>query len=334
MPKPDLRASGANIAQAIQEAAAHYREGRLAEAERLCSRVLKAHPGQFDALHLSGLIKLQAGKASAALALIEAALKVNPAVPQALANRALALSALNRDPEALASIDQALALAPNNFETLNNRGNVLLKLARPQEALALLTLGDYRQGFKAYEARWLRTGMPSRRRNFGKPLWLGEYPLARKTILLHAEQGLGDTIQFVRYAAPLTRSGAKVAIEVPPELTSLLARVEGVGGVVASGAPLPPFDVHCPMGSLPLALRTEPATIPADVPYLNATPERIGKWRERIERLPAPRIAIAWAGRATHVNDRNRSIALARLEPLLALGQVSFVRLQREMRSE
>ena len=101
MPKPDLRASGANIAQAIQEAAAHYREGRLAEAERLCSRVLKAHPGQFDALHLSGLIKLQAGKASAALALIEAALKVNPGVPQALANRALALSALNRDPYGL-----------------------------------------------------------------------------------------------------------------------------------------------------------------------------------------------------------------------------------------
>src|SRR6266550_381697 len=398
MPKPDLRASGANIAQAIQEAAAHYREGRLAEAERLCSRVLKAHPGQFDALHLSGLIKLQAGKASAALALIEAALKVNPAVPQALANRALALSALNRDQEALAAFDaaiaieprhlgarinrgnalaaldrgeeavaqfdavlavhpnhaethfnrgtalsnlgrydnalaafdRALALRPDYVKALTNRGMALQSLGRHQEALAefgkalaldqdnadirhnqalaLLTLGDYRQGFKAYEARWLRTGMPSRRRNFGKPLWLGEYPLARKTILLHAEQGLGDTIQFVRYAAPLTRSGAKVAIEVPPELTSLLARVEGVGGVVASGAPLPPFDVHCPMGSLPLALRTEPATIPADVPYLNATPERIGKWRERIERLPAPRIAIAWAGRATHVNDRNRSI--------------------------
>ena len=458
MPKPDLRASGANIAQAIQEAAAHYREGRLAEAERLCSRVLKAHPGHFDALHLSGLIKLQAGKPGAALALIEAALTLNPAVPQALANRALALSALNRDPEALASIDQALALAPNNFETLNNRGNVLLKLARPQEALAafdaaiaieprylgarinrgnalaaldrgeeavaqfdamlalhpthaethfnrgtalsnlgryddalaafdralalrpdyakaltnrgmalqslgrhqeavaefgkalaldkdnadtrhnqalaLLTLGDYRQGFKAYEARWLRTSMPARRRSFGKPLWLGEYPLARKTILLHAEQGLGDTIQFVRYAAPLARSGAKVVIDVPPELTSLLARVEGVGGVIASGAPLPPFDVHCPMGSLPLALRTEPATIPADVPYLNASPERSAKWRERIERLPAPRVAIAWSGRATHANDRNRSIALTRLQPLLALRQVSFVSIQRELRSE
>ena len=97
---------------------------------------------------------------------------------------------------------------------------------------------------------------------------------------------------------------------MPPELTSLLARVEGVTGVVASGAPLPPFDVHCPMGSLPLALRTEPATIPADIPYLNASPERIGKWRERIERLPAPRVAIAWSGRVTHANDRNRSIAL------------------------
>jgi tetratricopeptide (TPR) repeat protein len=456
MPKPDLRTSEANVAQAIEEAIAHFRQGRLAEAEKICTRVLKARSDHFDALHLAGLIKLQSGKAGAAYALIESALKVNPQSPEALANLGMALAALNRNEEALAAIDRALVLQPDNFETLNNRGNVLLKLNRPADALAafdrvsvlaprhpgarinrgnalaalerfaeavaqydavlavhpthaethcnrgnalsgqgrhtdaiaaydralairpdyvkaltnrgvalqtlgrhqealaefgkvlaidkghadahhnealtLLTLGDCRRGFAAYEWRWQRTGMPARRRSFGKPLWLGEYPLGRKTILLHAEQGLGDTIQFVRYASALAKAGAKVVIEVQPELTDLLARVEGVAGVHASGAPLPAFDVHCPMGSLPLALKTEPATIPADRPYLTASAERIAKWRERIERLPSPRIAIAWSGRAAHANDRNRSIALARLEPLLALDKVSFVSIQRELR--
>jgi hypothetical protein len=203
--------------------------------------------------------------------------------------------------------------------------------AHHNEGLALLTLGDYRRGFEKYEWRWQRSGMPPRRR-LGKPLWLGEYPLGRKTILLHAEQGLGDTIQFVRYAPLLAKTGAKVVIEVQPELAHLLARVAGVTGVVACGAPLPAFDVHCPMGSLPHALKTEPATIPADIPYLTASTERIAKWRERIERLPSPRIAIAWSGRATHANDRNRSLALARLEPLLALDGASFVSIQRELR--
>ena len=435
---------------------AHFRQGRFAEAEKICTRVLKVRPDHFDALHLAGLIKLQSGKAGAAYAFIEAALKVNPQEPHALTNLGMALAALNRDEEALAAIDRALALLPDSFEALNNRGNVLLKLNRPADALAafdrvsmleprhlgarinrgnalaalsrfdeavaqydsvlavhpthaethcnrgnalsgqgrypdaiaaydralasrpdyvkaltnrgialqtlgrhqealaefgkvlaidkdhadahhnealtLLTLGDYRRGFAAYEWRWQRTGMPARRRSLGKPLWLGEYPLGRKTILLHPEQGLGDTIQFVRYAPALAKAGAKVVIEVQPELTELLARVAGVTGVVASGAPLPAFDVHCPMGSLPHALRTEPATIPADSPYLTASSERIAKWRERIERLPSPRIAIAWSGRATHANDRNRSIALARLEPLFALDGASFVSIQREMR--
>src|SRR5437016_8288422 len=456
MPKPDLRSSPAAIAQALAEAAAHFRQGRLADAEKICTRVLKARPDQFDALHLAGLIKLQSGKAGAAYALIESALKVNPQSPQALANLGMVLAALNRNDEALAAIDRALALQPDNFETLNSRGNVLLKLNKPaaalaafervtmleprhpgarinrgnalaalerfdeavaqydavlavhpahaeshcnrgnalagqgrysdavaaydralairpdyvkahlnrgvalqtlgrhqealaefgkvlaldkdhadahhNQALALLTLGDYRRGFAAYEWRWQRTGMPARRRSFGKPLWLGEYPLLRKTILLHAEQGLGDTIQFVRYAPLLAKTGAKVVIEVQPELTDLSARVEGVTGVVACGAPLPAFDVHCPMGSLPHALRTEPATIPADIPYLTASADRIAKWRERIERLPSPRIAIAWSGRATHANDRNRSIALARLAPLFALERASFVSIQRELR--
>ena len=447
----------AEIAQAFEQAVGLVRQGRLDEADRICSRIIKELPTSFDALHLLGVIKLQSGKAAAALSLFEMALTVTPDSPEALSNMALALAALHRDSEALAMFDGAHALMPHSLETLNNRGSLLLRLKRAAEALAdfdsvlaleprhagarlnrgnalvelgrldeavtaydevlaahptsaethlnrgntlsllgrqteaiaafdralslrsgyvkaltgrgaalqalnrfpealahfrnvlaidkqnadahhnealvLLTLGDYRRGFEKYEYRWRRTGMPTRHRNLGKPLWLGEYPLARKTILVHAEQGLGDVIQFVRYVPMLARTGAKVVLEAPPELADLLARVEGVAAVVRRGETLPDFDVHAPVGSLPLAFKTEPSTIPKNVPYLKASDERIAKWRERIERLPSPRIAIAWAGNPSHANDRSRSIALSRLGPLVSRADVRFVSIQRELRS-
>ncbi|MGH6769614.1 MAG: tetratricopeptide repeat protein [Xanthobacteraceae bacterium] len=454
MPPPDLR-NPATVAQAIEEAANHYRQGRLDDADRICTRVLKARPDWFDALHLAGLIKLDSGKAAAAHTLLTSALKLNPGSAPALSNLGRTLAALNRDDEALAALDRAIAIAPDSFEVVNGRGNVLLKLGRADEALSafervltleprflgaranlgnalaqlgrfeealaqfdavlaaqpehaetqvnrgsalaalgrcaeaigaydralalrpdyararvgrgaalqalnrheealaefgkvlaadkgnadaqhnkamsLLTLGDYRRGFARYEARWLRSGMP-RRKSLGKPLWQGEYPLSRKTILVHAEQGLGDTIQFVRYAPLLARSGARVVLEAQPELAGLMSRVDGVSAVVARGGALPPYDVHCPAGSLPRAFGTEVANIPAGIPYLAANPDRVAKWRERIGQRASPRIAVAWSGSASHANDRNRSIALARLAPLFAAGTGSVLSIQRELR--
>ena len=241
---------------------------------------------------------------------------------QAWNNRGRALQALNRHAERIASFDKAIALQKDYADAHFNR------------ALSLLTLGDLPRGFAQYEWRWKRTGMSDTRRGYGKPLWLGEYPLARKTILLHAEQGLGDTIQFARYAPLLARSGATVVLEVQPELKTLLAGLDGVASCHARGEQLPAYDVHCPLGSLPLALKTEPATIPADIPYLRADEARIAKWRPRIEGLPGKRVALAWAGNVSHANDRNRSIDLTLLEPLLALEGVSFLSIQRELRGD
>jgi tetratricopeptide (TPR) repeat protein len=452
----DLRASPTLLAQAVEEAVGLYRQGRLAEAEKICTRVLRARPDWFDALHLLGVIKLQSGKAGAACSHFEQALKLDPASAPAMSNLGMALAALNRDQEALAILDKATALMPGSVEAISNRGNVLMKLNRPADALtafdaalvlapafpgaranrgnalaalgrfeealaqydavlavmpahaetylnrgsalmglaraaeavaafdralalrpdyvrahigrgaarqalnqqhealadfgranaldksnadahhnaalAHLTLGDYRRGFEQYEWRWQRSGMPARRRSFGKPLWLGEYPLARKRILVAAEQGLGDCIQFARYVPMLAASGATVVLEAPPPLLSLLARLDGVAEVVARGDALPAFDVYCPAGSLPRALRTEVSTIPAEIPYLRASEERIANWRDRIERLPTPRIAVVWSGSADHANDRNRSLALRQMAPLLAL-KAGFVSVQRDLRA-
>jgi len=330
--------------------------GRAQEALACYDAVLAREPRHAAALLNRGSARASLGGAEAALADFDAALALMPGHPLALYNRGNALNDLGRYAEAIAAYDSAIAAAPIHAQAHNNHGRALQALNRHAEALAsfdkalalqkdyadphfnralsLLTLGDLARGFEQYEWRWKRSGMRDARRGSGKPLWLGEYPLARKTILLTAEQGLGDTIQFARYAPLLAQRGARVVLEVQPELKDLLARVDGVASCHARGEPLPPFDVHCPLGSLPLALKTEPASIPAAIPYLRPDENRLAKWRPRLDALPGKRVALAWAGNVQHPNDRNRSIDLKALEPLLALEGLSFVSVQRDLRGD
>lgn len=328
--------------------------GRASEALPSFSETLKRNPRHVDALLGRGCAQAALGQAEAALADFDACLALAPGHPVALYNRGNALFDLGRYQEAIAAFDSALAAAPDHVRAWNNRGRTLQVLNRNEEAadsfgkalaldknyadahfnlaLTLLTLGRLNRGFHEYEWRWKRSGMSEMRRGYGKPLWLGEYPLARKTILLHAEQGLGDTIQFVRYASLLARSGARVVLEVQAELKSLLAGAEGVTSCHARGEPLPAYDVHCPLGSLPLAFHTEPATVPAAIPYLRADDARLAQWRARLEALPGKRVALAWAGNPSHANDRNRSINLKLLQPLFATAGISFISIQRDLR--
>jgi tetratricopeptide (TPR) repeat protein len=330
--------------------------GRAQEALACFDAVLMRDPRHGGALIGRGSALASLGRPDQALAAFDAALAVMPGHPGALYNRGNALFDLGRYAEAIAAFDRALAAAPNHAQAWNNRGRALQALdrhadavasfaraieqqrdyadAHTNRALSLLTLGDLQRGFAEYEWRWQRTGMRDTRRSYGKPLWLGEYPLPRKTILLTAEQGLGDTIQFARYVPLLVKSGARVVLEAPPELKPLLENLDGVASCHARGDQLPAYDVHCPLGSLPLALKTEPATIPADIPYLRADGARIAKWRQRLDAPPGKRVALAWAGNVGHANDRNRSIELKLLEPLLALEGVSFLSIQRELRGD
>lgn len=318
--------------------------------------LLRLDPRNGEATMNRGIAKATLLRHDEALADFDAALAMMPGHPNVLYNRGSALLALGRPAEALADFERTLAAIPAHPRAWNNRGRALQQLNRHAEAvqsfdkvlalkkddadahsnraLSLLTLGDLREGFKQYEWRWKRSGMRDTRRGYNKPLWLGEFPLGNKTILLTAEQGLGDTIQFARYASLLARSGAKVVLEVQPELKALLSSLDGVAGCVARGEPLPAYDVHCPLGSLPLALKTDATTIPANIPYLRAEAAYISKWRPRLDALPGKRVAIAWAGQANHANDRNRSVYFKMLEPLLGLDGISFVSIQRELRGD
>lgn len=329
---------------------------RPEEAIAAFDRVLELEPRHVLARINRGNALSEAGRGADALADYNAALELQPGNPYALYNRGNALRALGRDADAIEAYGAALLSLPTHMPSWANLGLTLMALNRHDEALdayrkalelepnnadiafnealALLTTGDYKRGFERYESRWQRSMLDGKPRFRQRP-WLGDAPLDGKTIFLHAEQGLGDTMMFARYAPVLARSGAKVVLEVQPELKEIFAGFAGVATVLARGEQTPAFDLHCPLASLPLALKTEPSSVPADdLPYLKASEPHVARWRSRIEALPGPRVAIAWSGRADHFNDRNRSIALAQLEPLLRTRGVSFVSIQHEPRPE
>ena len=318
--------------------------------------VLARNPDRPDALLNRGTTLAALGRQAQALADFDTILKHAPNHVETLYNRGTVLLDLGRGSDALDTFDRLLVYAPQHMRAWNNRGRALQPLNRHKDAvtsfekaiaidkdyadahsnmaLSLLTIGELPRGFMEYEWRWKRGGMADARRGYRGKLWLGAFPLGQRTLLLPAEQGLGDTIQFVRYAPILARAGARVVLEVHPELKMLLAGVEGVASCHARGEALPAYDLYCPLGSLPLALKTEPSTVPADIPYLHAGDTHIAKWRPMIEALPGKRVALAWAGSARHPNDRNRSIDLNLLAPLFALEGVSFVSIQRELRTD
>ena len=335
-----------NLGLAFQNA------GRLEEAIAQYRNALALTPRHPEILYNLGNAFLALDRITEALASYDEVLAVDPSHVGARVNRGNTLLRFNRPADALASYDHALALMPDHPQILTNRGHALRRLDRPQEALASLnaalekspdfaeahfeaglahlTLGDFKAGWKAYEWRWKTGAFADKRRAFRQPLWLGNAPLSGKTILLHAEQGFGDTLQFIRYAPLLKDSAAHVVCEVQPELMPLLAQLDGIE-VVAKGAVLPPFDLHCPLLSLPLAFGTEPATIPAPGPYLGAPAARVAHWRDR---LPPGgfRAGFVWSGSRAHKNDANRSIALSELSSMFASLPFACFSLQREMR--
>jgi tetratricopeptide (TPR) repeat protein len=350
-----LRVDEGDVTALLNRGFILYAMSRFDEALASYNAALDVEPNNAEILNARGIALLDLARPREALESFECALAINRDYIEALGNRANALLKLNRPQEAIASYDAALKLAPGHPQVLTNRANALRRLDRPAEALlsaeaalasrpnfaeaqfeaslARLTLGQFGGGWKGYESRWATGVFTPHRRDFMAPLWVGEEPICGKTILLHAEQGFGDTIQFVRYTPLVAERGAKVFLEVQPELVRLLSQMRGVETVVARGEPLPAFDFHCPLLSLPLAFGTTLETIPGDVPYVRPGGVEIAAFEHR---LPSkrPRIGVAWAGRRSHKNDLSRSMSLETLLPLLEISAVQFVSLQRELCGE
>jgi tetratricopeptide (TPR) repeat protein len=325
--------------------------GRHADAVDSYDRALALRPEDAIILRNRGCALTSLRVFDAALASFDAILARNPADAVAHYNRGNVFLQLERFEEALASYDAALAGRHDLVEAHNNRGLALKELdrfaeaadsyrcayaidvnhveARWNEALLQLLAGDYKRGWAGYEWRWQKEPLIRARRNFAQPLWRGEV-ISGRTILIHSEQGLGDTIQFCRYLPLVAKTGARVVFEVQPPLRRLLHGIAGVE-VIARGDALPEFDWQCPLLSLPLACGTRLETIPSDIPYLQAAPELVQNWATRLDAKRRTRIGLAWAGNADHRNDRNRSIGLSKLLPLLDV-EADFVSLQKVAR--
>ncbi|MGH7125161.1 MAG: tetratricopeptide repeat protein [Stellaceae bacterium] len=340
--KPDFADAMINLGNALQALNRHE------EAISRYAAALKIRPNYPEAYLNFGNALQALNRAGEAVARYETAIALRPGYAEAHYHLGIALEKVDRRSEAKAHYERAIALKPDYPEAHNNLGNILRSLNRYEEAIAQfaqalaikpdygeaqwnegasrLTIGDYDGGWHKHEWRRL---LGIVRPRVQAPMWIGNWDLSNKTILLYAEQGLGDTIQFARYAPLLMKQGAQVVLEVQAELASLLASLPGAPVVRARGEPLPRVDCQCPLLSLPLACRTRLETIPAEVPYLFPAPDRVARWRAAIEADIRPVIGIKW--RANESTGSQKSVPLPLLLPLIGDRRFKFVALEKEI---
>jgi len=310
--KPDFADAFNNCGNSLRELRQH------GEALKAYDRAIALQPKFAEAYNNRGNALRSLRRHIEALTAYDRAIALKPDFAQAHYHRGFALQELNRTTEALASFDAALALDPTYAD------------AQWSKAFVHLLMGDFVTGWPLYEWRWQRFDGIAPQRTFSQPLWRGDFDIQDKTIFIYAEQGLGDTIQFCRYAKLAADRGAKVILEVPVLLQALMTSLEGVQQLNKQGDPLPPFDCHCPLLSMPLAFNTKLSGIPAGIPYLHAPKDAINHWTSMLGERRSLRVGLAWAGNPDHRNDRNRSMKLIELLPLNGSG-VELFSLQKEM---
>ena len=345
-----LASAAPGSGQQLQHAVALHQRGDAEAALRIYREVLAREPDNAIAQHFLGVIHYQRGELGEALPLLERAVVLQRDEPEFHNNLGLALAAADRETEAIAEYRSALELKPDHALAWNNLGLALqgcnqvrpaidafrqalaldhgLAQARWNLALALLLDGQFEEGWREYDARLVLPELEGRRNLHPGPRWDGSPPHG-KTLLLYPEQGIGDAVQFARYATPLAAMGARCVIRCSDALAPLLETVSGVAQVVRENEPLPPYDAHSPLLSLPRLLGTTGDAIPATVPYITVPETRRADARAALARSPARRKAgLVWAGNPAHANDRNRSVALAELVPLLGVPGVAWFSLQ------
>jgi tetratricopeptide (TPR) repeat protein len=325
--------------------------GETAAAIGHLERAARLRPDLVDVLYNLATAWLRQGDRRKATALYRDALRLRPAFPEALSNLGSVIQADGDSEEAIGLYLRALCLTPALKEILSNLGNIFKSLGRLDEAQAVyahaiaidpelaeahfnqslvhLLRGEFTLGWEKYEWRWRGGTLTMTPRDVPQPRWQGE-DIAGKTILLHAEQGFGDTIQFCRYV-PLVAERADVILEVPRSLATLMSGLAGAARVIPFGDSLPEFDVHCPLMSLPRLFGTTLGTVPAAIPYLTADPARAAIWRANLA-SSRRRVGIVWAGSTWHPEERSRSLGLAMMLPLIESTDVAWHVLQKDLR--
>ncbi|WP_341902427.1 tetratricopeptide repeat protein [Polaromonas sp. YR568] len=309
---------------------AHFNRGNLLRELKRPEQAVASYdlaiaqkPDYAKACLNRGVALYELNRLEDALASYDRAIRYNAGYADAFVNRGICLYELRRLDEAVASYDQALALQPDYPEAMLNK------------SLTLLLQGKLLQGWDLYEWRWRLPASAPYRPAFAQPCWSGREPVEGKTILLVGEQGFGDFVQFSRYASLLSARGATVVLQAPPSLASVLKDLAGVSRIVVKGEPLPPFDLYCPLLSLPKAFGTDMDTIPSAPRYLQADPRKVAHWRAELDRRTGDktrlRIGLVWSGNPTQGNDRNRSMALSALVPHLPVNH-QYVSLQKDVR--
>ncbi len=339
--KPDLIEALNNLGNLCSKSGKHE------EAIVCYERALALAPGFAEAHNNLGAVYRDQGKLEHAVACHERALALKPDYAEAHTNLGIVLRDQGKLEESAACHRRALALRSDFAEAYNNLGNTLRSQGRVGEAgksyeqalaldpgsiearwnraLVALLQGDYASGWRDYEIRFRRRrNVP---RSFQQPLWRGE-PLGGATILLHAEQGLGDTIQFLRYVSAVQAAAGSVILDVPASMMRLAEQISGVAAVVKTGDPLPEFAWHCPLMSLPLAFGTTLDSVPAEVPYLTVPEDATRNANALIWPADGLRVGLVWSGNPRYLEDRVRSIHFSLFDPLLVLDSARFFSLQ------
>jgi len=305
---PDLVEAGVGLGMALKE------QGKFNEATRCFNQALILDPHCWPALNGLGLVHKELDEIPEAMERYTSALAINPQAAPVLANLGLALRELGRMDEALDLYDRALEIDPDCVAAHHNRS--MLRLA----------VGDFECGWPEYEWRWKQ---PRVRAPYTQaPLWDGS-PLQGRTILLHAEQGRGDVIQFVRYAALVKQQGGRVLLSAAPDMLQLLGMASGIDQLVSRDDPPPAHDVQAALMSLPACFGTTLESIPADVPYVTPPTNLVEHWRTALKVFPGLKIGIAWQGNPEFPADKSRSVSLARFAPIAEISGVTLFSLQK-----
>ena len=310
--RPDMAEAHSVLAIALVEL------GRFEEAERSGREAIALRPDLAEPHNVLGSALREQGRLQEAEQSVRAAIALKPGFAEAHNHLAVTLFALGRMDEAAQSYRDAIACDPDYTD--------------PHVNLAQLCLlqGKFAEGWKEYDWRWTRDDMalPDRRH------WHGQEDIAGKTMLLLAEQGLGDTIHFARYARLVAARGATVIVQVPKVLAPLMAGTPGLGRVIAEGGKPPPSDFCCPLVSLPHAFQTKLEEIPPPLDHLQTVQGAAAEWRSELGGHGEKLVGLAWRGSPVYKGDRFRSIRLGALESLLQLPGIRFVSLQKELRAE